>query len=243
LRLDVAPRACFDPMRPATKNFERFLLRQVFPKVAGWLVWGIDEADRLFECPYKDDLFGMLRSWHNERSLDPGCEWERLTVVFSYVTEAYLIHNLNQSPFNVGFPVELTDFTPEQVEELNRRYGVPLRDGRELRQLYTLVGGHPYLVRRCLQEIVLRQWDMAEVETQAQRERGFLRDHLERMRLALLRDEELTESVRGWLRDGASPTPEHFARLCAAGVMAGPSPGEMQARCRLYDQFLRRVLL
>ena len=243
LQLDIVPRDSFDPARPATRNFERFMRRQVFPKVEGWLVWGIDEADRLFECAFKDDIFGMLRSWHNERSLDPGCEWERLTVVLSYATEAYLIHNMNQSPFNVGFPVELADFTHEQVEELNRRYGAPLRDGRELQQLYTLVGGHPYLLRRCLQEMMLRQWDVAEVEAQAQTERGFLRDHLERMRLALLRDEELTEAVRHWLCDGTPPAPEHYSRLCAAGVMAGASPSEMQARCRLYDQFLRRVLL
>ena len=243
LQLDIVPRNSFDVARPATRNFERFMRRQVFPKVEGWLVWGIDEADRLFECAFKDDIFGMLRSWHNERALDPGCEWERLTVVLSYATEAYLIHNMNQSPFNIGFPVELADFTLAQVEEMNRRYGAPLRNSRELQQLYTLVGGHPYLLRRSLQEMMLRQWDIAEVEAQAQTERGFLRDHLERMRLALLRDEELTEAVRHWLCNGAVPSPEHYTRLCAAGVMAGASPSEMQARCRLYDQFLRRVLL
>jgi hypothetical protein len=63
------------------------------------------------------------------------------------------------------------------------------------------------------------------------------------LRLALLRDEDLTEAVRAWLRNGTVPSPEHFTRLCAAGVMTGIANDEMRTRCQLYGQFLRKILL
>src|SRR5206468_9769560 len=91
------------------------------------LVWGLDEVDRLFNCPFSDVVFGLFRSWHNERSLNPEGPWGRLTLAIAYATEAHLfITDLNQSPFNVGTRLTLDDFTLEQVAELNRRYGSPL---------------------------------------------------------------------------------------------------------------------
>ena len=38
------------------------------------LVWGLDEVDRLFTCP-SSEVFGLFRSWHNERALDPDGPW------------------------------------------------------------------------------------------------------------------------------------------------------------------------
>jgi len=162
--------------------------------------------------------------------------------VLSYATDAYLIENLNQSPFNVGFPVVLTDFTIDQVAELNRRYDEPLRDDQDLSALYSLVGGHPYLVRQCLLEMSLRHWSISAIVANGNVDRGLFRPHLERMRLTLLRFPELTEAVRSWIRSGDCPDPHHFVRLCAAGVMAGDSPTTMHFRCRLYEQYLKRVL-
>jgi DNA-binding SARP family transcriptional activator len=243
LDLDASPEDSFHSKLPPTKNFDRFWRKQVFPALPGPLVWGIDEADRLFECDFRDDIFGMFRSWHNERSLDPEAGWQRVTMVLAYATEANLfIRTIYQSPFNVGFRVDLTDFTLEQVSELNRRYGEPLRNASEVERLDALVGGHPYLVRRSLQEMVLHRMSLADVEAHAERRDGIFGDHLERMRLTLSRDEDLMAAVRTLLKDGACPTDEECARLCASGVMVGSSPAEMRPRCRLYERFLRSVL-
>lgn len=242
LGLDVSPLEHFSVLRPPTRNFERFLLRQVFPAVDGWIVWGIDEADRLFECPFKDDIFGMMRSWHNERSLDPDAPWQRLTVVLSYATDAYLIHNINQSPFNVGYPIELTDFTISQVSELNRLHGEPLKTREDLMKLFAFVGGHPYLLRRSFLEIGLKQCDVAAIESEGRSTRGFFRDHLEQLRLSLLRDTELTEALKRWLHDGVKPRPESFVRLHAAGIVRGDDAVDMQIRCQLYADYLKKAL-
>src|SRR5205085_1906312 len=90
--------------------------------------------------------FQKLNAAHNERSLDPAGPWQKLTMAIAYAMEAQLfITNIKQSPFNVGTRLYLEDFTPEQVAELNRRYGHPLKNTAELSAFYELLGGHPYL--------------------------------------------------------------------------------------------------
>ena len=80
------------------------------------------------------------------RSLNPAGPWSRLTQIMAYATEAHLfITDLNQSPFNVGTRLTLTDFTLDQTTELNHRYGNPLQTLHEVSRFYRLVGGQPYL--------------------------------------------------------------------------------------------------
>ncbi len=48
-------------------------------------------------------MFGLFRSWHNSRALDPTSPLNRLTLAIAYATEAHLfITDLNQSPFNLS---------------------------------------------------------------------------------------------------------------------------------------------
>jgi len=85
----------------------------------------LDEVDRLITCGFGSEVFGLFRSWHNERSLDPSGPWERLTMAIAYATEAHLfITDVNQSPFNVGTRLTVEDFTLSQVADLNERYSV-----------------------------------------------------------------------------------------------------------------------
>ena len=144
LDLDVVPADVWNPHRGPSMNFERFLKREILGKLSQPLVWGMDEVDRLFTCSFGSEVFGLFRSWHNERSLDPSGPWQHLTLAIAYATEAHMfITDMNQSPFNVGTRLVMADFTPLQLEELNKRYGSPLRDASELKQFYDLLGGHP----------------------------------------------------------------------------------------------------
>lgn len=78
-----------------------YLEHHLLAHVTGPLVVAMDEIDRLFEADFRSDFFGMLRSWHNERS--DNLNWRQLDLVLVTSTEPYqLIDNLNQSPFNVG---------------------------------------------------------------------------------------------------------------------------------------------
>jgi hypothetical protein len=243
LDLAVFPQDVWDERRGANVNFERYLRREVLAKLNASLLWGLDEVDRLFTCSFGSEVFGLFRSWHNERALDPTGPWAGLTLAIAYATEAHLfITDLNQSPFNVGTRLALEDFTPEQVADLNRRYRSPLRNQNEINRLVHLVGGHPFLVRRALHEMATQAVKIDALESQADRDEGIFGDHLRRMLVLLARDPNLTEVVRGILEGQPCPTPESFYRLRSAGLMAGNSPADIRPRCQLYASYLKRHL-
>jgi hypothetical protein len=243
LGLDASAEDEWDPRRGPNSNFERFLRRQVLGRLGAPLVWGLDEVDRLFVTPFGSEVFGLLRSWHNERALDPSGPWSNLTIAIAYATEASLfISDINQSPFNVGHRLVLEDFTHLQVAELNRRYGNPLRSQDELNRLHRLVGGQPYLVRRGLHELATHKLSFASFEDQAARDESFYGDHLRRMLVLLVRDPQLAAVMRGVLENQPCPSAEAFDRLRSAGLVTGHTPQEARPRCRLYAMYLRRHL-
>lgn len=244
LELDVFPDEVWHAKLSPSINFERYLRREVLTKLSAPVVWGIDEVDQLFTCSFGSEVFGLFRSWHNKRALDPQGPWHRLTLAIAYATEAHLfITNLNQSPFNVGTRLQLEDFTTEQVGELNRRYDTPLRDTAEVTRFYKLVGGHPYLVRRGLYEMAAHGMALATLEGQAELEEGPYSDHLHRLRLSLLQDAALSDDVRAILRGQATPSADSFYRLRSAGLMVGETPQEIRPRCQLYATYLEKHLL
>lgn len=239
LDLDVSLQEIWNRDRAWNINLERFLRREVLGKLEAPLVWGLDEVDRLFAFEFGTDVFGLFRSWHNERAFHPTGPWGKLTLAMAYATEAHLfITDLNQSPFNVGTRLTLTDFTGEHVAELNRRYGSPLRDAVEISHYFALVGGSPYLVRRGLHEMVTQQLDLPAFEPRTRQEDGPFHDHLRHLLALLSREADLCEAVRAVLQGRPCPDMETFYRLRCAGVLLGESPETARLRCRLYEDYL-----
>jgi hypothetical protein len=243
LQLDIVSEEIWNPKRGWNVNFEKFLRREVLGKLETPLVWALDEVDLLFGHPYSAEVFGLFRSWHNQRALNPSGPWGMFTLAISYATEAHLfITDLNQSPFNVGTRLALEDFTPGQVAELNQRYGGPLRDPTELERFYTLVGGYPALVRRGLQAMIARHLDIAALEAEAEQEDGLFSNHLRRMLHALQQDTALCNAMALLIHGPSLLTDESFYRLRSAGLIVGKSAAEVLPRCRLYRQYLERHL-
>ncbi|HEY7911113.1 MAG TPA: serine/threonine-protein kinase [Blastocatellia bacterium] len=244
LELDMAPSEIWKPSRGAVTNFEQYLRREVLLKVMAPVVWGMDEVDRLFTCAFGSEVFGLFRSWHNKRALDPAGPWQRLTLAIAYATEAHLfITDLNQSPFNVGTRLLLEDFTFEQVEELNERYCSPIKGKAELARYFRLLSGHPYLVRQGFYEMVTNGIDLPAIEARADHDEGPFGDHLRRMLFSLSQDRELCGVVRGLLEGKPCPTPESFYRLRSAGLVLGETARDARLRCQLYATYLERHLL
>ena len=244
LELETTPAEEWDERRGANANFDRYLRKQVLGKLNAPLVWGMDEVDRLFVCPFGSEVFGLFRSWHNERALDPSGPWAGLTLLISYATEAHLfIRDLNQSPFNVGTRLALDDFTKEQIVELNWRHGEPLKNEAEVGRFIKLLGGHPYLVRKGLHELATAKTDLATFEASASSDEYIYGDHLRRILVLLAKDQVLSEAVRGLLWNKGTPATEHFYRLRSAGVVLGASQSEVTLRCQLYRDYLSRHLL
>jgi len=242
--LDVAPEDSWNARRGPSMNFERFLRRQVLSQVNGHLVWGMDEVDRLFACNFGSEVFGLFRSWHNERSLDPSGPWQNLSLAIAYASEAHLfITDVNQSPFNVGTRLVLTDFTLDEVRELNRRYGFPLSNEGELERFYRLLGGQPFLTQRGLHQMTERGLPFLEFAAGAARDEGPYGDHLRRIFVSLNQDAALCEVVRGVIHGKHPSSTESFYRLRSSGIVAGECARDMTLRCQLYEQYLSRHLI
>jgi serine/threonine protein kinase/class 3 adenylate cyclase len=243
LDMNIVPEDFWNPRRGPSMNFERFLRREILDKLPCRLVWGMDEADRLFSFNFASEVFGLFRSWHNERALSPDGPWQKLSLAISYASEAHMfITDMNQSPFNVGTRLVLADFTREQVSELNRRYGAPLKDSGELKGFYELLSGQPYLTRRGLHELASHKMKFSDFEAQAAKDDGPFGDHLRRILVSLAQDPVLCEIVRGMLAGKHTSTTDSFYRLRSSGIVAGDSARDMKPRCRLYQIYLTRHL-
>ncbi|MDU9051133.1 MAG: AAA-like domain-containing protein [Candidatus Electrothrix sp. Rat3] len=243
LDLEVSPEDVWKDRRSPNANFERYLKREVLAAETP-LIWAMDEVDRLFSCPFGSEVFALFRSWHNERALNPATPFSRLTLAIAYATEAHLfIRDLNQSPFNVGTRLFLADFTSEQVADLNRRYGSPVREQEELHRFYQLLGGQPYLIRRGFDELVSRRLDVNQLAAEAAGNEGIFGDHLRRILVMLGQDQELCAAVRALLLGKDSPDFEIFYRLRSAGILRGESGKEAELRCEIYTTYLKRHLL
>ncbi|NER82576.1 MAG: TIR domain-containing protein [Leptolyngbya sp. SIO1D8] len=224
-----------------TQRCTRYVGKYLLPTLAQPLVLAMDEVETIFDTAFRSDFFGMLRSWHNNRATKP--IWKQLDLALVTSTEPYqLIDNLNQSPFNVGQIIELTDFDLAQVTDLNRRHGQILSSD-DLQQLMDLVNGHPYLVRKALYLIASETLSARDLLTQAQKERGPFGDHL---RYHLFRMYDKPELVQGFLqviRTHTCADERIFFRLRGAGLVRRRSSGlEVVPRCQLYEQYFQQHL-
>lgn len=161
-----------------TMYFENYLLTAVESP----LVLGLDEVDRIFQYPnIADDFFGLLRAWYEEAGYggSDSTLWERLRLVVVHSTEGYIPLDVNQSPFNVGLPIELSEFNVEQVFDLTQRHGLDWQI-MQVEQLMSIVGGHPYLVRLALYHLAQQHMTLPELIDIAPTEAGIYGDHLRR---------------------------------------------------------------
>lgn len=161
-----------------TMYFEDHLLSELESP----LVLGLDEVDRIFQYPkIADDFFGLLRAWYEEAGYGGGDSslWEKLRLIVVHSTEVYIPLDVNQSPFNVGLPIELSEFSPGQVLDLTQRHGLNWA-ASEVDQLMAIVGGHPYLVRLALYHLAQQHLTLSQLVESAPTEAGIYGDHLRR---------------------------------------------------------------
>ncbi len=171
--------------------FQRYLLENIkFP-----LVLALNEVNRVFEYPaIAQEFLPLLRSWHEQAKQTE--IWQKLRLLVAYSTEIYIPLKLNQSPFNIGLPLKLPPLTIQQVQDLAQRHGLDWRDGKEAKQLMSMVGGHPYLVRLALYHVSQGKVTLKQVLQQAATESGIYNDHLRRLLTALQEEPELGAAVK-----------------------------------------------
>ena len=218
-----------------TRYVSRYLLKQV----GGPLVLAMDEVESIFDTDFRSDFFSMLRSWHNNRATTP--VWKQLDLALVTSTEPYqLIDNLNQSPFNVGEVIELADFTVDQLAELNSRHNSPF-NSYDQQKLMSLLGGHPYLVRRALYLVASQRISVRELFDHATDDRGPFGDHL-RYHLFRMHDkQELVDGLRKVISSQICQDEHTFFRLRGAGLVRRDGRAVV-ARCQLYADYFKEHL-
>lgn len=224
-------------MTSCTRYFEMLLNQEESP-----LVLGFDAVDRVFEYPQvSQDFFYLLRSWHEDAN---NYEiWERLRLVVVHCTENYGKLDINQSPFNVGLPIALEEFTIEQVKDLAQRHKLNWSDV-QVQQLMNMVGGHPFLVQLAFAYIVAHQDVSLEKLLQtAPTDAGIYSQHL-RPLLVILREDFQLATAFSHVINTSEPVRLDSTiayKLYSMGLVKWQGD-RVVPRCQLYRQYFRERL-
>ncbi|MDM9580126.1 AAA-like domain-containing protein [Nostoc sp. GT001] len=209
---------------------------RLLKQLDGVLVLALDEVDKLFEYPeIYENFFPMLRNW-NENANESET-WEKLRLVVAHSTEDYGRLDINQSPFNIGLPIKLEEFTEEQVKSLAIRHGL---DSKNILPIMSLVGGHPYLVRLALYYLVCQDVTIEGLLKEATRDTGIYTEHLRRHLETLQENQELGRVFQEIVSNTQGIKVERKNRqlyqLDSMGVIKF-SNNFVMSRCRLYYEY------
>lgn len=208
------------------------------------LVLCLDNVDLLFPHPeVYEDVFGLLRSWYEKARSRPA--WKKLRLIISHATDVYIRLNINQSPFNVGLPAELSEFTPAQVQTFAHHFGFFWElDHPDLAQIMHLVGGHPYLLEQAFAFLrVHSDLSLKQFAQQSVTDTGIYAGHLREQWFALQQQPELAQIMQTVVHTEtpieAAPMPTY--QLQSMGLVKREGSG-IVPRCSLYRDYLRSHL-
>ncbi|MFM2060894.1 MAG: hypothetical protein RLZZ507_564 [Cyanobacteriota bacterium] len=153
----------------------------------------IDKVHYLVDYPnLANNFFPLLRSWYEQARVRE--DWQKLRLIIAHSGELDLPIQSHQSPFNVGLPLLLPDFTKTQLQDLVYRYQlhtVGISDYQSLEPLFDLIGGHPYLLNLAFYWLRSGYLSLAQLLQEAPTDKGIYSDHLRRQRIILQRNDNL----------------------------------------------------
>ena len=172
-----------------------YLQDYILDSIDAPLVLALDEVNQVFEHPQvAKDFLPLLRSWYEEAKRLP--VWQKLRLVVIHSTEIYVPLELNQSPFNVGLPIQLEDFNLAEIQQLAQRYGLSWKDGDvRANQLMSVVGGHPALTNLALYHLSRQEITMSQLLETAPPAMGIYSHHLQRHWATLNKQPELAQAL------------------------------------------------
>jgi hypothetical protein len=216
-----------------TTYLEDYLL----PQANAPIVLGLDDVDLLFPHPtIYEDFFSLLRAWHEKAKSRP--IWKRLRLLLAHTTDVYIPLDINQSPFNVGTPIELSEFTTEQVESFAQQFGLENRL-ISIEPLINMVGGHPYLLEQAF--TYLKNYPLVSLEhflDAAPTEAGIYHHHLRDHWLTLQKYPELMNAFKAIVSASTlvAIEPNTTYHLQCMGLVKFVG-NQVTPRCKLYQQY------
>jgi hypothetical protein len=216
-----------------TAYFQDYILE----KISTPLILAFDEMNHIFEHPQiAKDFLPLLRSWYEEAKTL--LIWQKLRLIVVHSTEIYIHLQLNQSPFNVGLPIQLNAFSQVEVQQLARCYEIDWDDGVEMRQLMDLVGGHPALVNIAFYHLSRGDITLDQLLKTAPTTTGVYHHHLQRHWVNLEAQPELLLALHSVVNANEPISLELIIayKLSSMGLVK-QSSNKVIPNCELYRQF------
>lgn len=177
-----------------TIYFEKYLLANLNNP----LVIALDRVDIVFEhLQIANDFCTLLRAWNQRANQgdDIGKVWQKVRLIIVHSTEVYGALDINYSPLGgVGLVVKLSEFSFEQVQELASKYQLSWSN-IEIEQLMALVGGHPALIARSLEQITRNNITINQLLQTAATQSGSYSDYLRRHLVTLQQQPILAQAL------------------------------------------------
>jgi AAA-like domain len=216
--------------------FRCYLLEQIDSPI----VLAFDELNRIFEYPQvAKDVLPLLRSWYEDakRTLI----WQKLRLIMVHSTEVYIPLQINQSPFNVGLPIQLKSFNLFQVKKIAEKYELNWHNSEEAEQLISLVGGHPALIQIALYYLSRQEITLEKLLQTASTSEGIYHRHLRRQWLTLQQEPELAEVFKNLLQTNqpSQLKPIIAYKLSSIGLIKQIGD-EAIISCELYQDYFTK---
>jgi hypothetical protein len=144
---------------------------------------------------------------------------------------------VNQSPFNVGFSVELTEFSQPNILELASRHQLSWGTD-EVVELMGMVGGYPYLVRKALYHLNDSNISLADILQNAATDVGIYRQYLQDHWANLQNYSELKAALKQVVIADSAVQLEQVLefKLLSTGLVKQNQHG-ISPSCRLYRDY------
>jgi len=218
-----------------TSYFEEYLL----PAQRSPLVLAIDDVDWLFQYPSVCAEFcSMLRTWHEKPKTNR--VWKQLRLIVVISTEEYIKLPENQSPFNVGTEIKLTEFTLEQTQAFAQYYGLE-KNTIQLSRWINLVGGHPYFLSLIFSHLSMHpEANVTDFFAVASTEQGIYSSYLREFLEMLKRNPDLRKAFKSVINSTEAVTLETSTgyKLQSMGLIKWQGNQALPS-CQLYREYFR----
>ena len=184
------------------------------------VVLSLDEVDQIFEYPdVSNEFFSLLRNFHEESKVAD--EWEKLKIVITHASDTnFAVTNLNQSPFNVGTEICLSEFTLDQVYQLVNRMELDL-SMEQVQNLIDKIGAHPYLIRLALYELKIGRYTYDSLLHSSINDDELFEDHLRYLYFKITQSPKLLETFKRVLKSIPIDDEYSYIALKASGLIKG----------------------
>ena len=146
------------------QRLAEFFWEIVLTHTTSQVVIFFDEIERAQDVPFSHELFAAIRGCYTNRSTES--DYSRLNfVVLGTAAPSELCPDSSASPFEIGRPLELPDFTLEETYGLAPGFEGGGEQSRALlERIYGWTSGHPYLTQKVARGVVRRGGRLEAVE-------------------------------------------------------------------------------